>query len=49
VVPQDLRHIREHQWAQVTAPNTVRIPDSTPELVDSDPHGAGYTELTEQG
>jgi glycine cleavage system H protein len=25
VVPQDLRHTREHEWTQVTAPDTVRI------------------------
>jgi glycine cleavage system H protein len=25
VVPQDLRHTREHEWVQVTAPGTVRI------------------------
>jgi glycine cleavage system H protein len=25
VVPQDLRHPREHEWAQVTTPDTVRI------------------------
>ena len=25
MVPQDLRYTREHEWVQVTAPNTVRI------------------------
>jgi glycine cleavage system H protein len=25
VVPQDLRYTREHEWVQVTAPDTVRI------------------------
>lgn len=25
MVPQDLRHTREHEWVQVTAPGTVRI------------------------
>jgi len=25
VVPQDLRHTREREWAQVTAPGTVRV------------------------
>ena len=25
MVPQDLRYTREHEWVQVTAPDTVRI------------------------
>jgi hypothetical protein len=25
VVPQDLRHTREREWAQLTAPGTVRV------------------------
>jgi glycine cleavage system H protein len=25
VVPQDLRHTREHEWVPVTAPDTVRV------------------------